>query len=240
MSRPGPLGGIRAVTFDAGGTLLAPHPSVGVIYREVALRHGGDLPEAALDRGFHAAFGTVAKDASVPDPEARERDFWKRVVRRSLEGLEGRPPRDFEAFFADLWETFAHAGRWRLLDGAVPLLETLRGRGFRLGVLSNWDRRLHPVLEGAGLRAFFDAVVISSEAGCEKPDPGIFRVAERLLGTPASACLHIGDSRRHDLAGARGAGWRALLVRHDDGPPDDESVGALGQVADRLGVAPAR
>lgn len=233
MSPSTRLRGIQAITFDAGGTLLHPYPSVGAVYREVALLHGRDYPEDTLNRSFRAAFHRVSKDNAVLDPEARERDFWSRVVADTI-NQTGDPPDDAEAFFDEIYETFAHGWRWRMFDGVIETLEGLRARGLRLGVMSNWDMRLHTVLEETGLRGFFDAVLISSEVGAEKPDIGIFRAAERALGCDASACLHVGDSRKHDLEGALAAGWRGLIVRHEDVAVEEDEIARLSGLLARL------
>lgn len=221
---------ITVVTFDAGGTLLRPHPSVGAIYREVALNYGCDHPADVLDHRFRAAFRTVSKDDSVLDPEARERDFWRQVVSRTIADPTLERPEDFDAFFGELWETFAHASRWREFDGAVTMLQDLKSRGYRLGIISNWDHRLHTVLEESGLNSLFEVVVISTEARCEKPDPEIFRVAENAFGVEPVQCLHVGDSQKHDVVGAVAAGWNSLFVRHDGGPAGEGEVGCLSQI----------
>lgn len=225
---------IAVITFDAGGTLLRPHPSVGAVYREVALRHGRDYPAKILDRRFRGAFHSVSRDDSVPDPEARERDFWRRVVLETIDDPIIERMDDFDAFFAELWESFAHAHRWREIEGASTMLRELKQRGYRIGIISNWDRRLHTVLEETGLRELFEMVMISTEAGSEKPDADIFRLAEKSFGVQAGQCLHIGDSRKHDIAGALAAGWHSLLIRHDEDPAIDDEVGCLGQIPDLL------
>jgi putative hydrolase of the HAD superfamily len=225
---------VTVVTFDAGGTLLRPHPSVGAIYREVALKHGCEYPADMLDGRFRAAFHTVSRDDSVPDPEARERDFWRRVVLETIANPELEQPKNFDSFFVELWETFAHASRWREFDGAGAMLCELKKRGFRLGIISNWDQRLHIVLEESDLQSLFEVVVISTEARCEKPDPQIFRVAEKAFGVDPSQFLHVGDSRKHDIDGAHAAGWKALLVRHDNLPARDCEVGQLDQIVSLL------
>jgi putative hydrolase of the HAD superfamily len=234
VAAPPDFNQVSVVTFDAGGTLLLPHPSVGAVYREVALLHGRDYPAAVLDSRFRDAFQNVSKDDSVPDPEARERDFWRRVVLETLSAPELEAMRDFDGFFAELWESFAHASRWREIDGAGATLRELRKRGYRLGIISNWDKRLHTVLEETGLSELFEAVVISTETTSEKPDAAIFRTAEAAFGVTPERCLHVGDSRKHDIDGARAAGWGALLVRHDDGPGCDGEVGQLRQIPDLL------
>lgn len=230
MSGPFDYKQVTVVTFDAGGTLLRPHPSVGAIYREVALNHGCDYPAELLDGRFRAAFHTVSKDDSVPDPEARERDFWRQVVSETIADPNLVRPVDFKAFFAELWETFAHASRWREFDGAREMLRELKKRGFRLGIISNWDQRLHTVLEESGLHSLFEVVVISTEARCEKPNEQIFRVAEKAFGIDRRHCLHVGDSRKHDIDGAVSAGWRALLIRQDNQSLRSGEVGSLSQI----------
>jgi putative hydrolase of the HAD superfamily len=227
------LARVAVVTFDAAGTLLRPHPSVGAIYREVGLSHGCDLPEDALDHAFRAAFHAVSKDPAVLDPEGRERDFWRRVVLHAFRSL-GRVPDRFDAFFEELWETFAHGSRWRVYERAPETLHELRRRGYRLGVLSNWDNRLHRVLAETGLRLHFEVVTISSEAGAEKPDTGIFRRAEAAHGVAPAQCLHIGDSLKHDIEGAQAAGWPVLRVRHDGGPAAPGEIGCLSQLLELL------
>jgi len=224
---------VEVVTFDAAGTLLRPHPSVGAVYREVGLTHGCDHAEDTLDAAFHAAFHAVSKDPTVLDPEGRERDFWRRVVRHAFRAL-GREPAAFDTFFEELWETFAHGSRWRVYERAPETLNELSRRGYRLGVLSNWDNRLHRVLAETGLRPHFEIVTISSEAGAEKPDTAIFRRAEAAHATAPGRCLHIGDSLKHDVEGARAAGWPVLRVRHDGGPPAPGEIGCLSQLLQLL------
>lgn len=227
---------ITAVTFDAGGTLLQPHPSVGAVYHEIGSRHGSTLGAAALEAAFHAAFRRVSKASPLLAPEARERDFWRRIVAETFAG--DRDPRHDHgpALFEELWEAFAHGDRWRVLPGVHTTLATLRARGYQLAVLSNWDQRLHSVLAGTGLAGYFDHVLISSEVGAEKPDAGIFRAAERALGAARVQCLHIGDSRLHDRAGAQDAGWQALLVHHADGAKDADHE--LARLDDLLALLP--
>jgi putative hydrolase of the HAD superfamily len=230
---------VRVVTFDAAGTLLQPHPSVGAVYREIALAHGCDLPEAGLDEAFRLAFSAASKDTAVLDPEARERDFWTRVVHRAFHSL-GHVPAQFDLFFEELWETFAQGARWRVYDRTFDTLRMLHQRGYRLGVLSNWDNRLHRVLADTGLRPHFDTVTISSEAGVEKPDAGIFRAAEIALGVTPADMLHVGDSLKHDVDGALAAGWQVIRVRHDGGPAAPGEIGCLSQLLELLPGAACR
>lgn len=224
---------VRAITFDAGGTLLEPHPSVGEVYAEVLRSFGVERDPRKLETDFQEAFSSVSKDTTVLDPNEREKDFWRQVVRRTVE-QDPFPAELLPEVFVTMWDTFSHGARWRVFDGSHDLLQSLKARGYQLGVISNWDHRLHRVLDETGLARFFDPVIVSADIGIEKPDAGIFRAAETALGHPPESCLHVGDSRHHDLAGAQEAGWAAILVRNDAGPVRLPSVGRLPDLADLL------
>jgi FMN phosphatase YigB (HAD superfamily) len=91
---------------------------------------------------------------------------------------------------------------------------------FKLGVISNFDSRLDVLLRNMKLHQYFDFVLSSYQAGCEKPDKEIFQRAikmSELKDLKPSECLHIGDTPVTDYLGARAAGWNSLLV-HDSSP----------------------
>ena len=79
-------------------------------------------------------------------------------------------------------------------------------------MVSNWDVSLRGVLGEIGLGGLVDDIVVSAEAGVAKPAPGIFELALRRLRCPARKALFVGDSPETDIAGAHGAGLRAVLV----------------------------
>ena len=90
-------------------------------------------------------------------------------------------------------------------------------RGARLVVVSNWDASLHEVLARTGLAELVDGAVASAVLGAAKPDPAIFAAGLALAGVPAAGAVHAGDDLRADVAGARAAGLRAVLVARDGG-----------------------
>jgi len=210
---------IRAVSFDAGGTLLHPHPRVGMIYAEVMGRHGLNLSPDDLEAAFHRAWTKALQASRLGVSEESERDWWRAVVREVLQGLG--EPTDFEALFEDLWVTFADPERWRLYGGALETLDALRRRGYRLLVVSNWDKRLRQLMAGLRVAPFLEHLVISSEVGFEKPDRRIFETAQTRLDLPSTEILHVGDSPYHDAEGAEAAGWQWVLIAGEsaaDGP----------------------
>jgi HAD superfamily hydrolase (TIGR01509 family) len=114
-------------------------------------------------------------------------------------------------------------------DSTHALLESLRGRGLKLGLVSNaFDppELLHRDLGRMGLAERLDVAVFSSEVGRRKPDPLIFRTALDRLGVEPGNALFVGDSLEADIAGAAGLGMRtvqAVWFRADptDGPEPD-------------------
>jgi len=120
----------------------------------------------------------------------------------------------FEAACARLAEHYArlNGAAAQPFDGVVDGLAEMKALGLRLACVTNKVARFtDPLLETSGMRAYFDAVVTSDQAGARKPDPAIFLEACRRIGVlPGEACV-IGDSA-NDAEGARAAGCRFLLV----------------------------
>jgi len=216
---------LAAVTLDAAGTLIEVAEPVGQTYARFAARHGIRLVPERVERAFAQALA-AAPPLAFPGVGAahladRERTWWKAIVGRAFADAAALP--SFDSCFAELFAHYARPQAWRVFPEVAGALRLLHTRGLRLAVVSNFDARLLPVLEGLGLRSLVDHVVHSSAAGAAKPDAAIFRVALTALGVPGSEALHAGDGLVADVGGARRAGLRAVLVdrraEHPD-PPD--------------------
>jgi HAD superfamily hydrolase (TIGR01549 family) len=123
---------------------------------------------------------------------------------------------------ANLWS--------RRADDAAEILETLRGRGYRLAVVSNADGRVRGLLEAAGLTSLLEFIVDSAEVGVEKPDPRIFHAATDRLGLPPAACAYVGDIYEIDVVGAARAGLSGILVGHAPAPESVLRVASLSEL----------
>ncbi len=112
---------------------------------------------------------------------------------------------------------------------AKSVLGALQGR-YKLALISNFDHppHVHRLLDELALRPFFDAVVVSGDVGVKKPDPAIFVPALEQTGLAADEALFVGDSPEDDVAGARAAGLRPVLIRR--------SLGANGWTEDGVRV----
>jgi len=206
---------IKTIFFDAAGTLFVPVEPIGRSYARIARDFGVDTDERAVALGFRRAFaraGGLAFGPGIPVAELREleRRWWRECVRESFEGLGNFE--DFDRYFDALFAYFAEPSSWRAAPGAESALADLRGRGLSLGVVSNFDGRLHAILEGLDLRRYFDSVTISSEAGYAKPAPEIFTVAMERHGVAPEETIHVGDSEPLDVGGANAAGIATILV----------------------------
>lgn len=210
---------IQAVTFDVGGTLIQPWPSVGGVYHEIAVKHGvTGISPGVLDERFAAAWRGL-------ENFHHGRDEWSALVDRVFDGLTERPPSSW--FFPELFDRFAEPEVWRIFDDVKPAIDALASRGINLGIISNWDDRLQPLLDRLGLRKYFEAVIISCETGFAKPSPVIFEHASRKLGVAPESILHVGDSRREDLQGAESAGFQARLLARGEAVPGRHGIQSL-------------
>ena len=206
---------IRAVLFDAAGTLLAPREPVGESYARLARDYDVELSAWRVGEAFRRIFSQaepmVFPEAKPEESPSLERDWWKRVVRSTFLAADSTKRfSDFDAFFERLWARFAAPDSWLLRPGSRELLARLRTRGLRIGVVSNFDRRLPAILEGLGLTAQLDVIVLPSDARAAKPDRRIFALALERIGVAAAEALFVGDDEQLDLEGARAAGLRAV------------------------------
>ena len=208
---------IRAVLFDAVGTLLALREPVGDTYARIAAVHGVRIGAWRLDEAFrrvHAKAPPLAfPDAPADEVPARERAAWRSLARSTfLAADSGARFADFDACFDALWRHFASATAWVLRPGAAEALSALRERRRLVAVVSNFDQRLRPILAGLGLAPRLDAVVLPADAGAAKPDPRIFATALARLGVEPTDAAFVGDDRERDLEAARALGMHAVDV----------------------------
>ncbi|MDB6028959.1 MAG: family hydrolase [Verrucomicrobiales bacterium] len=215
-----PFNNIQAVTFDVGGTLIEPFPSVGHVYAEVAARHGFKNVSAELLNHNFAAAWQARKNFN------HTRTDWSNLVNRTFAGVLPQAPS--EEFFEDLFQRFTQPDCWKICDDVLPTLEELRVREIRLAVISNWDERLRVLLPRLDLSSYFEAIVVSCEVGFPKPSGVIFEYAARKLGLPPQNILHVGDSATEDVEGARNAGFAAVLLARNSVVKD--SISSLRQL----------
>ena len=221
--------------------------------------------EALVEAGHRAGLATLDRD-QLPEVERvtahfRERYepfFWTPGTVEELEypGLVRQLLGDFGIEVSDEELTRfleAEHAAWdparQLAAHTHALLEALRGRGLKLGLVSNafdpgW--LLHRDLEQMGLAERLDFSVFSSEVGKRKPHPAIFERALEALGVAAEDTVFVGDRLYEDVRGAGELGMttvQALWFRADEHPeggvPDFEAFTQMDVLnfVDRLAAA---
>jgi putative hydrolase of the HAD superfamily len=211
---------IRAVFFDAVGTLIFPRVPVSQTYAEFARRHDDRFDEVQLRSRFRDAFARQEKRDSRDHwrtDEAREQTRWREIVGEVL------PMENCDACFAELWHYYSTPPAWALNPEADEVLADLSHRGLTVGVASNFDARLVGLLQAipelALLRRY---CIVSAAVGWRKPAHEFFTAVVKAAGCPPEQILLVGDDLRNDIHGATAAGLRAVLYdpqgRSEGGP----------------------
>jgi putative hydrolase of the HAD superfamily len=208
------MGMIKAIFFDAAGTLFHLPLGVGYHYALVGKEIGLRLDATQLDRAFVKAWNSMPKRSPIDGPrENDDKDWWQDLVNPVLgEVAPSLSELDRDNFFEIAYEHFAESGVWELYPEVVDVLEKLHPQ-FQLAVVSNFDGRLRMILEQLDISKFFSQVFLSSEIGADKPDPEIFRRALRVVDLPSDQVLHVGDDPERDWKAASAAG---LSIFHLD------------------------
>lgn len=205
---------VEIVFFDAGETLLRPHPSFVELFSMTCKDYGVDIePEevAQIRSRLAPHLLELAEESGVEKPSLlpeRSFDFWGYVYRRFLaergivdEGLVRR-----------LFDVFSDIESYKLYDDSLPALNELQDRGYRLGLISNFEGWLEKLLIELEVGHLFDVTVISAVEGIEKPDPAIYRLGLERAGAAAADAVHVGDSPVNDAVPAAAVGMTPILL----------------------------
>jgi HAD superfamily hydrolase (TIGR01549 family) len=227
---------LKAVLFDVDFTIARPGPELGPEgYRRLGERFG-----LQLDPERYAVAREQAVEGIRRHPELEhDEEIWIAFTERIIRGMGGNSDSAYECAVA-MTRAWEHAEHFEIFEDALPVLEDLRSRGLRLGLVSNTGRDLDAFVAHHHLDV--DAAIGSGAFGRTKPHPSIFRaVLERLEVEPQDAAM-VGDSIEDDVEGARATGIeRAFLLDRDGRFPELENrlpdllalPAALGFVVDQ-------
>ena len=209
---------IRAIFFDAAGTLFYLTKTVGDHYAYVGREVGLDLDAQKLESAFHAAWKQMPRRPASDGPrENDDKGWWRELVGHVLDQVAPWLSEfDRDNFFEIAYEHFAEPGVWELYPEVSGVLQELTPQ-FQLAVISNFDGRLRFILQHLGISKHFAHIFISSELGADKPDAEIFRRALTTMHLKGDEVLHVGDDPERDWKAANAAG---LSVFRLDRPRD--------------------
>lgn len=208
----------QGIFFDAGDTLLT-------------------IPEAQLimvnylaERSVHASeeeVGKVLREAfdrfyiqKHRDPEAQcspeaERRFWMELYRYVIQrlGAEERLTEDeIHQCCHELFDLYMEPEHYEVFEDVEPTLLRLKEAGIRVGLISNFASELKTILEAKGILHYFNPLIISADAGVEKPNPAIFRMALEQSGLDAKDVLYVGDHETNDIWAPQQIGMDAVRI----------------------------
>ncbi|MGA1792657.1 MAG: HAD family hydrolase [Thermoplasmatota archaeon] len=128
-----------------------------------------------------------------------------------LRSLDVPTKSEVQRRMTSIWEemTLSH---FRFFDDVVPALRYLRGKGFKIGLLTNCGPNVPEIVERSEVGPFLDSATYSTIEGVMKPDRRIFEKACSVLGTVHSRTVFIGDGDNYELEGSSGAGIKAVKI----------------------------
>lgn len=198
----------RFVIFDLFNTLVrgAGHDWERAVAEAAAIV--GVEPSALL-AGYHATF------------RQRQVEWDTEEAVRILAGRAGGSPSPAQvARAAEVRRALARRVLSAVQSSTLDVLDTLRGTGYRLGLVSNATADAAESWPGSALAARFDVAVFSCQARVAKPDPRIYLAATTALGAKPADCYYIGDGADHELAGAAALGMTPVrTTQHNDSDP---------------------
>ncbi len=238
----------EVVFFDVGDTLIRAHPSWAGVYHEGLLEVGIDVSEEDLERALLEETKADPWWLSEEPFEATEESSYARIVEFDSAVLRRVGHSDLnDDAFRRIEDAFARRTAWHVFPDVLPALDALRAAGIRMGVISNFVWGGVELIHDLGLAKHFDALTVSARVGFQKPHEGIFKHALDALRVAPERAMHIGDSYRADVFGARRMGIRPVLIdRHGGDParvrdehkdPDLLVVRDLYELLDLLGIA---
>jgi putative hydrolase of the HAD superfamily len=220
---------VTIVFLDALGTLVrleSPAPRL----RALLAKEGHDVSEEHAEAAFRAEISYYVEHHLEGSDETALDDLRDRCAAILLDAL-GLPGLEH----ADARRAMLAALSFQPYPEVPEALRALHERGIPLIAVSNWDCSLCRWLEDAGLLELLDGVVSSGASGFAKPDPAIFLRALWYAGAEPQDVLHVGDSLDKDVAGARAAHIRpVLLCRDGERPGGVETIGTLAELPSLL------
>jgi HAD superfamily hydrolase (TIGR01662 family) len=197
---------IRAVLFDVDFTLARPGPELGPEgYVSAGERYGLTLDASRYEAARDAAFVDLHRHPELDHDE----EIWVRFTERIVLGMGGAAPASY-ACAAEITGRWARHENFELYEDTVPVLQELRGRGIKIGLVSNSARDVREFARHHALA--IDAGISSFHHGKTKPHASIFRAVLDLLEVPPQEALMVGDSIDDDIEGARALGMEALFL----------------------------
>ena len=200
---------VRAVFFDVDFTLIHPGPRFhGPGYAATCAEHGVAVDATRFDE---AVARTLPMLDDLADP-LYDHDLFINYTAAIIEQMGGAGD-GVKRAAAEIYEAWAANHHFDLYDDVQEVIPALAARGLALGVISNSHRSLEAFTEHFALDRYVRTHVSAHPGRYMKPHPSIFAADLASAGVEAGEAVMVGDSLKHDVRGALGAGLRAVWLR---------------------------
>ena len=213
---------IDTVFFDVGATLryVVEDPEFAAaaeaeLMRLVGATESHDVFFAKLEKNWKA-YRKLAKTELL---DVSEMELWLYYL---LPDYPAEVIGPNAARLTRLWRD--HDGRRVVHEGTLETLRELKARGYKLGIIANTvtETEIPDWMCRDGVADCFKTVILSSKVRLRKPDPTIYKLAARCIGSDPETCAYVGDNPVRDVEGAVNAGFGAMVLFEDAGTADRE------------------
>jgi putative hydrolase of the HAD superfamily len=219
---------IRAILFDFGGTLMYGRHNWAPVIAKADDALAGHLIAQGLD--IHPNTFSIEFRRNLDEYfKQREKDLLETTysfVLRELLREKGYNDVSSEVLRNALDALFSITQEnWTLEEDAIPTIETLKEKGYNLGIVSNAgdDTDVQQLARKFGIAKYFDFILTSAACSYRKPHPRIFELAISNWYCPPSEAVMIGDNLDADIRGAKEAGlYGVWLSRRADSKIEEQ------------------
>lgn len=209
---------LRWVLWDVKDTLLKVRLSVGEQYCREAERMGLSLNPVEVNSAFRQAYKSYS--SRFPNYGITQglngQTWWTAVVKDTFYLCGVQDPALLQTISHNLYHNFCNAQNWEVFDDSKKVLDACASLGLKLGVVSNFDKRLETILKSCDLLSHFKFLITSEDASVAKPSPLIFEQALQKCAVSAAEVAHVGDHYVKDYLASRSVGIHGFLLDRDN------------------------
>lgn len=212
------LSGVKVILFDAGDTLVAYRRPLRILLQDYLMQYQVIVSRERIAKALEMISPRYEHLRRRCRTLEEEQEMWRDLSQELLSFLLPQHPQEL---VAPLTRWFMESWRLHKVFGDVrSTLRVLKERGYRLGVVSNWEPSLPGLLERLGLGRFFEVIVSSAGEGFWKPDPRLFLVAVGRFNVAPGEAANVGDDPWRDIEPAEAAGLKAILLDRFNSHPN--------------------